>query len=110
MNDHTGVNTVQSQIIRVIAEKSGCAAGVINLDSDIREDIGMDSLDLLELQLSLEVEFNINIPDEDWPMPTDPMSDSSGARDITVQNVIDAVQKALRQSELKALFPPPPRN
>ena len=37
----------------------------INLDTDIIDDLGADSLDLVDFVMSLEEEFDKEIPDED---------------------------------------------
>jgi acyl carrier protein len=35
------------------------------LNSDFREDLGCDSLDMMDLTMTIEKEFNIMIPDDD---------------------------------------------
>ena len=37
----------------------------VTLDSSITDDLGADSLDVVDLIMSLEEEFDIEIPDED---------------------------------------------
>lgn len=38
----------------------------ITVDADLREDLGLDSLDLMELVMSAEEEYRIEIPEEKW--------------------------------------------
>lgn len=40
-------------------------ADVITLDSVITDDLGADSLDVVDLVMTLEEEFDMEIPDED---------------------------------------------
>ncbi|NTU41490.1 MAG: acyl carrier protein [Nitrospirales bacterium] len=46
---------------RCIAETTGCREEEISLDSSVIDDIGADSLDLLDLVFRLEQEFGIRI-------------------------------------------------
>ena len=36
------------------------------LDARLQEDLGADSLTLVEITLALEERFNLSIPDEEW--------------------------------------------
>ena len=38
----------------------------VNEDTDLIEDLGADSLDLVEIAMNCEQEFGISIPDEKW--------------------------------------------
>jgi acyl carrier protein len=49
----------------VVVEQLDCNADEIKEDSKFIEDLGADSLDVVELVMSLEEEFDIEIPDED---------------------------------------------
>lgn len=49
----------------VIRESLGLAKEQVRDDARITEDLGADSLDRLELQLQLEEEFKIEMPDSD---------------------------------------------
>lgn len=53
------------KIIKMIAEKLNLEESNIKADSDFKEDLGIDSLDLFELVIALEEEFDIEIPQED---------------------------------------------
>ena len=48
-----------------IAEKLNCEAGDITAETSFKDDLGADSLDLFELVMALEDEYNIEIPAED---------------------------------------------
>lgn len=48
-----------------ISETLNCDADTITLESDLREDLGADSLDATELAMALESAFDITIEDEE---------------------------------------------
>ena len=52
------------RIIQVIASSKRIPAEKISIDSSF-EELGIDSLDGIELLFALESEFDINIPDEE---------------------------------------------
>ena len=49
----------------MIAEQLNCEADTITADTSFKDDLGADSLDLFELVMALEDEYNIEIPAED---------------------------------------------
>ena len=49
----------------MIAEHLNCEAGDITAETSFKDDLGADSLDLFELVMALEDEYNIEIPAED---------------------------------------------
>ena len=49
----------------IIAEQLGIAADEIKAESNFKDDLGADSLDLFELVMSLEEEYGVEIPSED---------------------------------------------
>ena len=49
----------------IIAEQLNCEAEGITENTSFKEDLGADSLDLFELVMALEDEYNIEIPAED---------------------------------------------
>ena len=49
----------------MIAEQLNCEAGDITAETSFKDDLGVDSLDLFELVMALEDEYNIEIPAED---------------------------------------------
>ncbi|NLM44001.1 acyl carrier protein [Lutispora thermophila] len=48
-----------------IAEQLGIDTDDITMESSFIEDLGADSLDIVELLMALEEEFDIEIPDEE---------------------------------------------
>ncbi|MDY4693573.1 MAG: acyl carrier protein [Blautia sp.] len=49
----------------MIAEQLNCEASEITAETSFKDDLGADSLDLFELVMALEDEYNIEIPAED---------------------------------------------
>jgi acyl carrier protein len=48
-----------------VAEQLGVDADEVTLESSFIDDLGADSLDIVELLMALEEEFDIEIPDEE---------------------------------------------
>ncbi len=48
-----------------VAEQLGVETDEITLESSFIDDLGADSLDIVELLMALEEEFDIEIPDEE---------------------------------------------
>lgn len=53
------------RITEIIVEQLGVEADEVKMESSFIEDLGADSLDIVELVMALEEEFDIQIPDED---------------------------------------------
>ena len=49
----------------IIAETAGVDEDEIKIKSSFVNDLGLDSLDIVEVVMAMEEEFNIEIPDED---------------------------------------------
>ena len=49
----------------VVIEQLDCDPAEVKEDSKFIEDLGADSLDIVELVMALEEKFDIEIPDED---------------------------------------------
>jgi len=55
---------VEQKVKEILADQLGVEISKINLDTDVATDLGADSLDLVEVLMSLEDEFGVSIPDE----------------------------------------------
>jgi acyl carrier protein len=70
---------IEQKVKGIIAENLGVAEEEIKLTSSFIEDLGADSLDIVELVMQMEEEFEVEIPDEE-------------AENIkTVQNAVDYI-------------------
>ena len=64
-----------------LCESLGVRPEEINLHSEIQQDLGADSLDVVEMVMELEDEYQISIPDEDV------------SKLKTVQNILDYLEQ-----------------
>ncbi|MDG2006414.1 MAG: acyl carrier protein [Thermodesulfobacteriota bacteirum] len=55
----------KQKVVALIAEQLGKSEDAVTLDAQFIEDLGADSLDLVELIMSMEDEFGVEIADED---------------------------------------------
>ena len=58
-------DTLQSQIRNLVSEQLGVDQSEMTPGAKILDDLGADSLDVVELVMALEEAFDIEIPDED---------------------------------------------
>lgn len=49
----------------IVADKLGIEESEVKMESTFRDDLGADSLDLFEIVMAIEEEFNISISNED---------------------------------------------
>jgi len=56
---------VEAKVKEIIMDKLGVEENQIADDASFTNDLGADSLDIVELVMGFESEFNISIPDED---------------------------------------------
>lgn len=68
---------IENKVYRIISEQLGISESSIGLEKRFVDDLGGDSLDTVEMMLTLEDEFGIELPEEEVE------------NFITVQNVID---------------------
>ena len=61
----------------IIAEQLGIEAAEVKAESNFKDDLNADSLDLFEMIMAMEEEFGVEIPSEDLE------------KLLTVQDVID---------------------
>ncbi|MBU4185133.1 MAG: acyl carrier protein [Desulfobacteraceae bacterium] len=73
--------SVEDKVKKIIAEKLSVDLDEIVPGASFVDDLGADSLDLVELIMSMEEEFDIDIPDED------------AEKILTVQDAIEYTHK-----------------
>jgi acyl carrier protein len=74
---------VLDKVRELLASQLEVDPGEINLDTHILDDLGADSLDVVELVMSLEEEYGIVITDE------------SAGDLVTVRQVVEFIEKLL---------------
>lgn len=57
--------TIAERVTSIVAEKLKVEASTIREDSRFSEDLGADSLDMVELVMAFEEEFGCEIPDKE---------------------------------------------
>ncbi len=75
------MSSIEERVKKIIVEQLGVKPEEVVNDASFVDDLGADSLDTVELVLSLEEDFEIEIPDE--------IADNIG----TVQQVVDYINK-----------------
>lgn len=58
-------NEIEQKVKSAVAEQLGIDVESISNEASFMDDLGADSLDLVELVMSFENEFGLTIPDED---------------------------------------------
>ncbi len=56
---------IEAKVKGIIADQLGVSEDEIKMESSFIEDLGADSLDIVELVMAMEEEFEIEIPDEE---------------------------------------------
>lgn len=80
------MSDIEQRIKKAVAEQLGMRAEDIKNEASFMDDLGADSLDLVELVMSFENDFGITIPDEDSNIIT------------TVQSAVDYVSAKLGEA------------
>ncbi len=57
--------SVDNKVKEIIAEQLNVEVGQLESSKSFLNDLGADSLDIVELVMAMEEEFDIEIPDED---------------------------------------------
>jgi acyl carrier protein len=57
--------TIEQKVKNIIADQLGVGEDEVKATSSFIEDLGADSLDIVELVMALEEEFEVEIPDEE---------------------------------------------
>mgnify|MGYP001072962993 CR=1 FL=1 len=63
---------VLESVAQIVAEQIGAQADRIAEGNALVEDLGCDSLDIVEIAMELEEHFDISIPDRVWPATLEP--------------------------------------
>jgi acyl carrier protein len=57
--------SLEEQVAKIIVEQLGVSPEEISPEASFIEDLGADSLDIVELVMAMEEAFDIEIPDDD---------------------------------------------
>jgi acyl carrier protein len=72
-----------TRVTKIIVDRLGVEEAQVKLEASFKEDLGADSLDVVELVMELEDEFELEISDED------------AEKIATVQNVVTYIEAQL---------------
>ncbi|MBE3570588.1 MAG: acyl carrier protein [Bacillales bacterium] len=59
------MDDVLERVTKIVVDRLGVEASQVTLDASFKEDLGADSLDVVELVMELEDEFEMEISDEE---------------------------------------------
>lgn len=76
-------NTIEEKVKAIIIDQLGVSEEEVTMNASFVDDLGADSLDLVELVMALEEEFGQEIPDED------------AEKIVTVKDAIEYIQERL---------------
>ena len=79
-------SAVEQKVKEIICEQLGVSEEEVTPEASFIEDLGADSLDIVELVMAMEEEFEMEIPDED------------AEKIVTVKDVIDYVKRRTQES------------
>ncbi len=57
--------SVEEKVKNIIVEQLGVDTEAVTAEASFIDDLGADSLDIVELVMTMEEEFDLEIPDED---------------------------------------------
>ncbi len=77
------VTEIEEKVIQVVSEQLSVDKGEVKRDTSFVNDLNADSLDIVELVMELEDEFDLTIPDEE------------AEKLSTVGEAVDYIQKHL---------------
>lgn len=60
-----GKQMVFDKVKEIIVDQLECDEDQVTMEASITEDLGADSLDVVDLVMSIEESFDVEIPDED---------------------------------------------
>lgn len=79
-----GITEIKNRIVEIIANQLGIEKDDVTAEASVIDDLGADSLDVVELVMALEEEFDLEIPDE------------QAEKIRSVQNIFDYMATALQ--------------
>lgn len=78
--------SIESRVTGIISEQLSLREEDLSLESRFVDDLGADSLDIVELIMEMEEEFDVEIPDEDIE------------KMLTIKDVISYITKLAKPS------------
>ena len=79
-----GIGEMKDRIVQIIAKQLGIEKEDVTAQANVVDDLGADSLDVVELVMALEEEFDVEIPDQE------------AEKIVNVQNIFDYMENAVQ--------------
>jgi len=79
--EEKGVRTMEEKVFQIIAEQLGIDVGEVSLEKNLMDDLGADSLDMVDLVMAFEDQFGVKISDQDL------------SKIKTVKDVVEAIKQ-----------------
>ena len=77
--------TLEHQVLRIVAEAKNLDPSAVRLDSRMKDELGIDSLDGMSIIFDLENAFGIEIPED------------AAQRAVTVGELIDGIRQLVAE-------------
>lgn len=77
------VQEVKAKVVDIIVNQLGVDREIITPEASVVEDLGADSLDVVELVMALEEAFDVEIPDEE------------AEKIVTVKDIFQYIEKIM---------------
>ncbi|HOA17829.1 MAG TPA: acyl carrier protein [Fervidobacterium sp.] len=72
---------MEEKVFQIIAEQLGIDVGEVSLEKNLMDDLGADSLDMVDLVMAFEDQFGVKISDQDL------------SKIKTVKDVVEAIKQ-----------------
>jgi len=72
---------MEEKVFQIIAEQLGIDVGEVSLEKNLMDDLGADSLDMVDLVMAFEDQFSVKISDQDL------------SKIKTVKDVVEAIKQ-----------------
>ncbi len=81
------MNDTAKEIIAIIADIAGFEESEISLDTNIVDDLEVDSIKAIEITVAIEKKFKVSVRDEDVP------------KIVSVRQAVEVVERLLAQGQ-----------
>ena len=84
------IGNVEKEIISIVADVSETDEGEINLDTNLVQNLGINSIKAIEIVVAIEKKYKISIRDEDVP------------KIIIVKQIVDLTEELISKKSVPA--------
>lgn len=80
-------DALSDRVVKLAADQAAISTEQVSLDSRFIDDLGFDSLDVVEFMMEIEDAFNVSVPEE------------AGDRILTVRQAVDEVRRLIESQD-----------